>query len=236
MNHDKLPNSNDTGGTCPRCGVYANFGVDHVFPTVHVPGQASPPDAERRMTLGPAVRFAAHRDALAVERVLALTCQRCRQSTLVMERFQTIRGVAKWRVVDHWPYSSVAMPEHLPEKLHPLFREAAACLQAGAPRGAAIMTRTTIDAALQDCEAPGGPSTKKRISSMEGRLPQQLIEMAHELRLGGNDATHEFEYEWSLEDAQELLDFLRQLLHHLYVVPQQLRSVQKKTAKRRSGT
>ena len=148
-----------------------------------------------------------------------------------MESLDASKG--QWTVTNHWPHGEIVAPAHLPAKIEALFREAASCLQAGAPRGAAVMTRATIDAALQDCKAIG-PDAKQRIASMAGRLPQQLIEMAHELRLGGNDAAHRFKHNWSMEDAQELLGFLRQLLHHLYEVPQQLRSVQRKTAKRRS--
>lgn len=231
----RLPDSEDTGGTCPRCGAYSNFEIELVFCTAYSPEKVSQNDAKIRMELGSEVRFATFRtESLAIERVLHVICQRCRRATLIVEKFDDYHD--RWGITSHWPRSSVAVPEHLPSKIEALFLEAASCLQAGAPRGAAIMTRTTIDAALQDCGATGGPDTKQRISSMTATLPQQLIDMAHELRLGGNDATHEFKHNWAVDDARELLDFLLQLLHHLYEVPQQLKAVQRKTAKRRSKT
>ena len=238
MTSPQLPSSNDTGGNCPRCGVYANFTLRKVLPTVYSDETATNEQSANRLRMGNAVTKAWNvtedpmQNALAVERVLHFVCQRCRKSTLIVESFRT--GGGAWVVTDHWPRSGIAVPEDLPEKIEFLFREAASCLQAGAPRGAAIMTRTTIDAALQNCRATGR-KTKDRIASLAGQLPQQLIDMAHELRLGGDDAAHRFEDNWSVEDARELMGFLRQLLHHLYEVPRQLRGVQRKTAKRRTS-
>lgn len=218
MNCEKTPDSTDSRGTCPRCHVYANFDKIHMFDTIHEPDILED-ETKRRLLVG----------QRPTERVLAFRCQGCKGATLVIEKLEK----EQWKVVDHWPHSSIAMPEYLPDPIQPLFREAASCLRANAPRGAAIMTRTTIEAALQERGAKGS-DTRQRIKSMAGKLPQQLIDMAQEVRLGGNDAVHEFRHKWTLREAQELLSFLRLLLDHLYKVPQELRAVQRSTAKRRS--
>jgi len=233
------PSSKDTRGTCPRCQVYSNFTFKQYVTTVYEPQTVTEVRARERFEMdGPEIslfrrrgQLEYHKDRLAVERVIHVLCQGCEKITLVIERYRS----REWVVVGHWPPGDIVVPNHVPEKVEALFTEAASCLQAGASRGAAIMTRTTIDAAIQDCGA-SGPDTKHRIASMSKQLPQLLIDMAHELRLGGNDATHEFKHNWSDEESHELLDFLRQLLHHLYEVPQRLRAVQRTTAKRRSGT
>ena len=231
------PSSKDTGGTCPRCQVYSNFTFKQYVTTVYEPQTVTEAQARERFhdesetsLLRRGGQLEYRKDRLAVERVIYALCQRCEKVTLVIERFR----FTGWVVVGHWPPGDIVVPNHVPEKIEALFMEAASCLKTGAPRGAAIMTRTTIDAAIQDCGA-SGPDTKQRIVSMTNQLPQLLIDMAPELRLGGNDATHEFEHNWSVDESQELMEFLRQLLHHLYEVPQRLKAVQRKTARRRSA-
>ncbi len=243
----KLPDSDDTGGKCPRCGAFANFDISRTWYT-RVDERFDFDEAEyyrgkaayfycvehvRSRTHGSMHTPGTDLSGRVVERLLFVRCQRCKQGSIVVESLDV--SVGRWTVTNHWPHGEIVVPPHLPPTIGTLFREAASCMQAGAPRGAATMTRTTIDAAIHDCGATG-PDTKRRIASMAGKLPQQLIDMAHELRLGGNDATHEFKYNWSVEEAQELLDLLRQLLHHLYEVPQRLKAVQRKTATRRSST
>ena len=241
----KLPDSDDPGGKCPRCGVFANFDISRIWYTRVDEGLDFDEAEYYRGNAGYffCVEHTSSRNhgsihnpgtdlpGRVVERLLFVRCQRCKQGSVVVESLEVSAG--RWTVTNHWPHGEIVVPTHLPAKIEALFVEAASCMHAGAPRGAATMTRTTIDAAIQDCGATG-PDTKQRIASMAGRLPQQLIDMAHELRLGGNDAAHEFKHNWSVEDAQELLDFLRQLLHHLYEVPRQLKAVQRKTARRRS--
>ncbi len=227
------PGSKDTGGACPRCQVYSNFTFERYVVTVYESRTVTERQAVERFEMGgfrQGRQLEYRRDRLAKERVIQALCQRCKRVTLVIESFQ----MSRWVVVDHWPRGNIVVPNHVPETIKALFTEAASCLQTGAPRGAAIMTRTTIDAAIQDCGA-SGPDTKQRIASMTDALPKPLIDMAHELRLGGNDATHEFKHNWSVDESQELMEFLRLLLHQLYEVPQRLKAVQRTTARRRSA-
>lgn len=234
----RLPNSRDTGGTCPRCGVYANFDFQRLVESDLNPLDDISLDEwnHRWFEAGNQVPRRNHylneRAEPTTERVLVLVCQRCNKATVVVERFD--QDAYEWTVCGHWPQSAIVAPDHLPPKIEVLYTESLSCLGAGAPRAAAIMARTTIDAALQESGA-AGRNTQDRIRDMAGKLPQELIDMAHELRLGGNDAAHEFEYKWSIREAQSLVEFLLQLLHHLYEVPQQIKAVRRRTAQRRSS-
>lgn len=237
---DRLPDSQDTGGTCPRCSVFANFHGEGIWLSVlqrnHLKlseSQLTAQAAKRRggVSLGFVINDHLSRRLMAVERFLFFRCQRCNCGITVIERFDA--ETKQWKQVSHWPEVPVVTPDHLPPPIEELFREAVACLSVSAPRGAAIMARTTIEAVLGDRKAEG-ERTVDRIRSMAPQLPAALLSMMQELRLGGNDATHRFDHAWTMEEAELLIQFLRHLVYHLYEVPEQILEAQRATAKRRS--
>jgi len=80
------------------------------------------------------------------------------------------------------------------------------------------MIRGAMDAAVSDKGATGR-SLYKKLESMKGTLRAQLIGIAENLRLGGNDAAHDFTEIWDQEEAAELFRFLDEVLRELYETP-----------------
>ena len=56
----------------------------------------------------------------------------------------------------------------------------------------------------------------------KGLITQPLKQWAHEVRLGGNDGAHPDKdglKDVSEQDADEIIQFTREFLHHIYVMP-----------------
>ena len=175
------------------------------------------------------------------ERVLTFRCSNCDRLVVVLERvaeFKVVPDVratraaiaaglrpadrakreAVWSVCGSWPLTDGEPPDYVPDHIGALYREAAVTLSAGCYRAATVMIRGAMDAAVSDKGATG-ESLYKKIESMKGTLRAQLIDIADTLRLGGNDAAHDFTETWDQEEAAELFRFLDEVLRELYETP-----------------
>ena len=208
----KLPDSKDKAAFCRRCGVYSNFEFFVSWPKEPVIGD---------------------------QRVLTCECSHCKKLTVVIEGFTGFCGepdafespAQNWSVVGAWPLADGKPPDYVPEEIGELYKEAAVSLSAGCYRASAVMIRGAIDAAVSGKGATGRNLCKK-IESMRGKLRDQLIEIADTLRLGGNDAAHDFSELWEQEEALELFRFLEEVLRELYETPARISRVKQIRASR----
>lgn len=208
----KPPNSNDSAGSCPRCHAYANFVITECVSEWDSESRVQPKDGQ--------------------ERFLLCKCNHCKRYMLVVEVFLTLpyaeagQPFSRWVVRGAWPRAGIQPPEHVPEDVAELYREASVCLGAGCFRASALMTRACLEATLKDREAKGNTLFQK-IESLERELRPQLLEIAKGLKDGGNAAGHSFSELITRDEAEALFAFLGQLLKELYERPQELGRLKK---------
>src|SRR5690606_10501977 len=92
------------------------------------------------------------------------------------------------------------------------------------PRASAVMARRTLEAiAVDNGETSGTLAQKLTKMSEKGILQPNLSDWSKEVRLIGNKGAHFDPMDIvSKEDAQQLLNFIRNLLKYLYELPAEL--------------
>lgn len=143
-------------------------------------------------------------------------------------------------------FNKAKCPEHVPEQVKTAFDEAAASLAIGAHNAACAMFRASIDLATKDLIPPagteGGPTDRQRKTLFtriqwligEGRISQDLEDLATCIREDGNDGVHECSL--GEDDANDNLDFTEALLRRLYTEPTRVLIAQDRRSARRQDT
>jgi hypothetical protein len=109
--------------------------------------------------------------------------------------------------------------------------EAIRCEWIKAYKAAVAMCRRAVQAAALD---RGATPNKKLVAQIDELATKQVItvslkEMAHEVRLTGNDGAHPGEdglNDVTPEDAKDIIQFTEELFHHVYVMPAKLKARQ----------
>ncbi len=162
----------------------------------------------------------------------AAECQGCKKFVLVVgERYQHA-GEREYRLVSFFPTGTPddAVDANIPVSIGADLSEALRCRWIKAYRAAVVMCRRAIQAACID----KGMADKKLESQIDemaakGLITEPLKHWAHEVRLGGNDGAHPDKdglKDVAEQDADELIQFAREFLHHVYVMPAALASRQ----------
>ena len=139
--------------------------------------------------------------------------------------------------------ASTAPPEHVPEEIEDVFREAATCMAVECHNAAGTMFRLCIDLAtmgmLPEEQTDGLNRNTRRNLGLRlpwlfenGHLHEALRELSHCIKEDGNDGAHAGTL--SEDDAADLLDFTCVLLERLYTEPEKLRLAQERRDQRRS--
>lgn len=228
-NPDTPPDSTDPTGVCPRCSRHSNFKAVPVpipltFTGLRIvrPGGESEPDP--------------------AQRVNALFCLGCGEATVVVEekwigqhpwREGFRGGTIRWRGIHWWPPVAIAgISDAVPANIRACFVEGLRCLGAGAPRGAAVMFRRTLEAVVRDKGSQAAVAAMEqknlfnglKVMAEEHTLTPDLAEWAKEIRLAGNVGGH-FDPidDVDLAEAEDLGRLLRSLLIYLYEIGAQIR-------------
>lgn len=138
--------------------------------------------------------------------------------------------------------ASVVPPDHLPNHIDSVFREAATCLSVGCHNAAATMFRLCIDLAtkglLPQEEVQGLTGKIRRDLGLRlpwliehGHLPKELQALSSCIKEDGNDGAHAGTL--TKEDSEDLLDFTEALFERLYTEPERLRLAEERRKKRR---
>jgi hypothetical protein len=225
--NEGLPDSNLPSGLCPRCGKQSSFENLGSLPVTfqydsHILGHDGKPEYEH------------------LNRVTSLLCRHCRQGVAVVEeqwigdsptRKGHSGGVITYRGINWWPLPEANLSPDVPSAIASVFAEATKALYANCPRASAVMARRTLEAITADKgETSGTLATRLQALAGNNVLHPTLADWAKEVRLVGNVGAH-FDpiQKVSMEDAQQLLSFLRELLKYLYELPAEL-------AKRRTSS
>jgi hypothetical protein len=114
-------------------------------------------------------------------------------------------------------YSGAGVPEQIVRD----FTEALRCEASDFLLGAALVGRRVLQAAVRD-KGGTGNDLKTEINSLDPNLlPDLYKKQAHEIRFVGNDAAHADDV--SADEVADLIQFTTQVLHQLYVMPEQVR-------------
>ena len=136
----------------------------------------------------------------------------------------------------------VKPPDHVPERIANVFKEAATCLTVDCWNAAGSMFRACVDLAtrplLPEEETPGLNHRTRRDLGLRlpwlfdnGKLPKDVREISTCIREDGNDGAHQGSL--TKEDAEDLLDFTVALLERLFTEPRRLEIAQERRKERR---
>ena len=154
------------------------------------------------------------------------TCAYCGRGVLFM--YTVFPGPVS-PVVEVAPASSSKPPKHLSERVADLFRQGADNLPQN-PDAAGMSFRKTLDIALKEKFPALKGKLVERIeqAAAQGQLTRDLADWAHQIRVDGNEATHE-EEPFSKDDAQRLHDFTHLALIYLFSLPGMLEKAKAST-------
>ncbi|KAE8755635.1 DUF4145 domain-containing protein [Paraburkholderia madseniana] len=217
--NDGFPDTGTLSGSCPRCKTQSSFESTGAIPVTFSDMTAVGRDGS--MTRVP------------YDRVAVLVCHHCHQGIAVVEEQMTgehpsasARGGGQiwWRGVHWWPFHGGVSDPAIPAGIQSTFDEACRAIAANCPRAGAVMARRTLEAVAADRGETDGPLVKRLAAlASRGLLPSTFSDWAKEVRLVGNIGAHfDLEEDVSARDAEQLRDFIAELLNHLYVLPSKL--------------
>ncbi|MBR8005554.1 DUF4145 domain-containing protein [Burkholderia vietnamiensis] len=219
--HDGFPDTGTQAGLCPRCKTQSSFEIAGALPVTF--SDMTTVDRSGSMVRVP------H------DRVAVLVCRHCHQGVAVVEEQMTGEhpsasgqggGQLWWRGIHWWPFPGGVHDAAIPPKIQDTFDEACRAIAANCPRAGAVMARRTLEAIAADRGETDGPLVKRLAAlTSRGLLPLTFADWAKEVRLVGNVGAHfDSEDDVSSRDAEQLRDFIAELLNHLYILPSRLAS------------
>jgi len=118
----------------------------------------------------------------------------------------------------------------VPKAIREDFAEALRCEFIHSYRAAVVMCRRAIQSSAMELDAQGARLVDQ-IDDLfaKGRITEPLKTFAHEIRLTGNDGAHPDKdglADVQEKDAADIIEFTREYLHHVYVLPKKLKDRQ----------
>lgn len=137
-------------------------------------------------------------------------------------------------------------PEHLPDTIASVFREAVTCKSVGCNNASATMFRLCLDLATRDKLPPIVPGEEAKPNYKTRRdlglrlpwlfdnkvLPEDLRDLSHSVKEDGNDGAHQGTM--TADDVEDLLDFTTTLLERIYTEPARVNLARERREARRS--
>jgi hypothetical protein len=146
-----------------------------------------------------------------------LECSTCTKPTLV-----EINLDENLIEIDHYilyPSSPTPLTD-LPQKIEKAYT-AAIKVKNIEPNACAVLVGRTLEAACNYEQAQGRTLAQKlNYLAQNGRIPNTLAEMAHQLKELRNLGAHDAEDEVTENDVPIIVDFLEAILEYLYVAPE----------------
>jgi len=159
----------------------------------------------------------------------AVQCEACKNFAIVVATRNQSHGNAPFSLKAFYPLGrpnddvDPAVPKEIAED----FREALRCRWVEAYKGTVTMCRRSMQTS---CLAQGADKKKKLTGQIDelaakGLITEPLRQFAHEVRLEGNDGAHpdpDGLENVTPKDADDIIEFTREYLHHVYVMPAKL--------------
>jgi hypothetical protein len=219
LENDGPPDSERPSGLCPRCQKQSSFEYINSLPLTFDGGYIIGRGEPNQPTFN--------------ERITLLICRHCNQGVLVLEeqwigehkaRERKSGGTVAWRGFHWWPLAGARLHKAIPAAIQGAYNEAVLALAANCPRAAAVMARRTLEAVTVDKgETTGTLVQRLNALSSKGLLHPSLAEWVKEVRLVGNVGAHYDPIDTvAVSDAEQLINFIHELLNYLYVLPWEL--------------
>lgn len=210
-----LPSSETKNGLCPRCNRLVSFkevDTDPFTYNFHISGYGYKKETKYGV----------------LEQVVILECQNCFHNTVVIEKEVRIKteGPPKYKwVAYHWfPLPEDISIPSIPIDIASTYKEGIRALYANCPRAAAAMARKTLELITVDKKETSG-DLKTRINNLykKGALTETLFKVSDKIRYLGNAAAHnDIGVEVSIEEARQLIEFIKHLFTYLYQIEDQV--------------
>jgi hypothetical protein len=161
----------------------------------------------------------------------AAQCESCKGFVLVVG-WKMLQGHQPWRLHDVYPLGKPndAVASEVPKLIAADFREALRCEWIKSYKAAVTMCRRALQASCVELKAKDA-SLRDQIDELASNriITDSLKEMAHEVRLTGNDGAHPGKdglNDVTDNDARDMIEFSREFFHHVFVVPAKLKARQ----------
>jgi DNA-directed RNA polymerase subunit RPC12/RpoP len=159
-------------------------------------------------------------------------CEACKNCVLIAgERNVILGGRADFSLKAFYPLGrpSDSVDTTVPKEVAEDFREALRCRWVEAYKASVTMCRRSIQTS---CLAQGADKRKKLMRQIDelaakGLITEPLKQFAHAVRLEGNDGAHpdpDGLDTVTQKDADDIIEFTREYLHHVYVMPAKLKA------------
>jgi hypothetical protein len=156
--------------------------------------------------------------------VCAVRCIGCKEFMLVRGSRMTSDG--EWQAEAFYPLGTPNqnVDEHIPTQIRDDFKEALRCRFIDSNKGTLVMCRRAVQSSLLE----KGASKRKKIGEQidqiarRGLITEPLQKLAHKVRLAGNEGAHPDKdglENVTPDDADAIIKFTREYLHHVYVMP-----------------
>jgi len=217
--HEGLPDSERPSGLCPHCGKQSSF--DHAG--------SLPATFDSGFTID----YRGKKEPVFLERVSSLICRHCNHGVVVVEekwiedsptRESTGSGTISWRGVHWWPIPEANLSTDILEDVAGVVGEAAGALYANCPLTSDVMSRRALEAICADKgETSGVLADRLNALKTKDILQPTLADWAKEGRLIGNFGAHFDPMKTvTMDDAKQLMSFLRELMKYLYELSAEL--------------
>lgn len=221
-NPDRLPDSSDPSGPCPRCKRPSNFTFAGRIDVTFGSGYTQDQLGNRRRDVN--------------EQVTVFLCAYCQQNIVVIEERLTggrrdgRAGAITWKGIHWWPTpgSGTSFGPEVPTSVTDAYDEGVRCLAVRAPNGAVGMFRNALALIVEDSgstDAKQQPDLAKKVARMvqDGGLPSSLGEWATHVRTFGNAGMHLDSFEpVTIEDAEDISKLTWTLIENIYILPAQI--------------
>jgi hypothetical protein len=131
--------------------------------------------------------------------------------------------VVRQKIIDFYPKRTPKIDKSVPANIANDYIEAIKCFDVGAPKASVAMCRRALQSSVVEKGA-----TKDKLNDQidelcdKGIITKDIREWAHEIRFMGNIGAHPDKdglKDVTLEDAQEMLEFVEQYLNYVYIMP-----------------
>jgi len=203
---------------CPHCGSFTSFSPAQIIGK----GILLKYSSEDETTWGE-VRISAvvpYKYQYGDESYAILVCRACKECFVAKN--EKFADEDEWSAV--YPIQHKPVATDIPEPIHSEFGEANLCFAIGAYKACVSMCMTALEALWQEQNASGLNDLKGK-----GIISQRLFDQATEIRLWAGIVKHELIHETvTKEETEELLTYLEEILHDVYVRPARSAALAKK--------
>lgn len=231
---DRLPDSSDPGGPCPRCGRVSSFDLIGTVPVTFDGGQVALRSAGDGRTWS--------------EQATVLQCSGCHDRIVVIEE-ELVNGLRRnerngrggrisWEGIYWWPTpGAVNLGPAVPDTVADAYTEGLRCLSVAAPNGAVAMFRAAMTWMVEDRgsdTAKAKNNLKDEVKQMvaDGGLTATIGDWVDHVRLYGNAGVHPDLFgAVSIEEARDVASLTQTLIELLYTTPAK---IAKRQAERRN--